>query len=477
MEKNNKDNARSMDKHRSIVSSAEGISAMLRKKREKALKQNRGSQKACYLDPLTHLTNREYFYTKAFSLLETKHKRHHALGALLLIDIADFKMLNSALGYNNADACLKEAAVRLLESIEDLKWDVTLSRIGSNEFALLIGSLKMSESEAVMYVKQIVKTISEKFEAPIVLDGRQQQIRVHMGATLFRASKNELESMIHEASLALEAAKKHPSRMFYFFNEEMAEESMFKIELLDIFQNKLENRVKLYYQPIVGQTFRTVGFEVLSRWQKPSGQTVTAQHFISHLEESGQIIAFDKYVFEQACKQVRAWQGDGLMQFIDYISINICPTSFMSKDFLLFVPTMIKKYGVDPKSIMIEITENRLLSDFESVEKKMKLLSHYGIQFALDDFGTGYASLSYLHRLPFSALKIDRSLIMDVERDLKSRKIISLILMTAESVGIKVIAEGVETEGQRDLLLSMGCDCFQGYLFDSPELPMQSNAV
>jgi len=439
--------------------------------------QTGGSHKSGYLDPLTHLTNREYFYNRALSLLDSKGDAHHNLGALLLIDIVDFKMLNSALGYRTADECLKEVAVRLLESIENLKWDVTLSRIGSNEFALLVGSLKMSESEAIMYVKKIVKTITENLESPIVLDGREQQIRVCIGATLFRASQNELESVIHEASLALEAAKKDPNNRFCFFDDKMAEESLFKIELLDIFQNKLESRVKLFYQPIVDKTFRTVGFEVLSRWKKLSGQTVSAQHFISHLEESGQIIAFDKYVFEQACKQVRTWQDEGFMQIIDYISINICPTSFMSKEFLLFVPTMIKKYGVNPKSILIEITENRLLSDFESVEQKMKLLSHYGVRFALDDFGTGYSSLSYLHRLPFSALKIDRSLIEEMESDMKSRKIISLILMTAESVGIKVIAEGVETEGQRDLLMSMGCDCFQGYLFDSPELPMQSNAV
>jgi diguanylate cyclase (GGDEF)-like protein len=447
-------------------------SVLMKIKRERILRQRQTSEDMGYIDPLTRLTNREYFYTKAFTVLKSKFNRYNTHCILLLMDIADFKSINSLFGCSGADECLQETAVRLLEGIEMIKGDVSLSRTGSNEFAMLIGSLGMSNHETVAYANHLIKTIYDKFESPVQMGAQQYQLKIHMGVTLFLAYEKELESMINEASLALNAAKKHPTRMFCFFDQEMAETSALKCELLGAFQNEAEKRVLLYYQPIVDHALRTVGYEVLSRWQKQSGEIISAQDFIVHMEESGQIIAFDKYVFEKVCKQISAWQEEGEVDSVEYISINISPISFMSADFLLYIPKTIEKYGVDPNAILLEITENELLSDFDLVERRMKLLNEYGIRFALDDYGTGYASLSYLHRLPFSELKIDRSLIADIEHDRKNRKIVSLILTMAETIGLKVIAEGVETVAQRDILLSMGCVYFQGYLFDSPSLPM-----
>ena len=453
--------------------SVEDVSRLLKLRRDKILQQRQVSEDMQYIDPLTRLTNREYFYTKAFTVLKSKFNRYNTHCILFLIDIADFKLINSAFGCANADECLKEFAVRLLDGIEKVKGDVSLSRIGSNEFALLIGSLGMSNQETLAYANQMLKKIYEKFESPILIGDQKYQVKIHTGVTLFLAHEKDLESMIHEASLALEAAKKHPHRMFCFFEQEMAEASVFKTELLHAFENEVEKRVLLYYQPIVDRSFRTVGYEVLSRWKKNEAHIVTAQDFIPYLEENGRIISYDKYIFEKVCRQIAEWENEGITDMVDFISINISPISFMSADFLLFVPKCVEKYGVDPKSIILEITENELLSDFELVERRMKLLSDYGIRFALDDYGTGYASLSYLHRLPFSELKIDKSLISNIDNDKKNRKIVSLIFMMSETIGLTVVAEGVEREAQRDTLLAMGCDYFQGFLFDSPGMPLK----
>ena len=453
--------------------SVEDVSRLLKLRRDRILQQRQVSEDMKYIDPLTRLTNREYFYGKAFTVLKSKFNRYNTHAILFLIDIADFKLINSTFGYANADECLKESAVRLLDGIEKVKGDVSLSRIGSNEFALLIGSLGMNNQETLAYANQMLQKIYKKFDEPVVMNGQPHQVRIHTGVTLFLAYEKDLESMIHEASLALEAAKKHSNRMFCFFEQEMEEASVFKTELLQAFENEAEKRVLLYYQPIVNRSFRTVGYEVLSRWKKSDSHIVTAQDFISHLEENGRIAAFDKYIFEQVCKQMAQWKREGVTEMLDFVSINISPVSFMSADFLLFVPKTVEKYGIDPKRILLEITENELLSDFESVERRMKLLSDYGIRFALDDYGTGYASLSYLHRLPFTELKIDKSLIKNIDNDKKNRKIVSLIFLMAEAIGLKVVAEGVEREAQRDTLLSMGCDYFQGFLFDSPGLPIK----
>jgi len=208
-----------VDNPKSVVPSAisaDQASTLIKIRRERILRSRQLSEDMGYIDPLTRLTNREYFYTKAFTVLKSKFNRYNTHCILLLIDIADFKTINSAFGYSNADECLKEIAVRLLEGIEKIKGDVSLSRIGSNEFAMLIGALGMSNHETVAYANQLIKTIYEKFESPVQMNGRQYKVRIHMGVTLFLASVKELETMIDEASLALDAAKKHPSRMFCF---------------------------------------------------------------------------------------------------------------------------------------------------------------------------------------------------------------------------------------------------------------------
>ena len=449
---------------------AENASELLRLRREKILWGNKLSYDTQYVDPITCLTNRKYFYNKAFTVLKSKFNRENTHSILLLIDIADFKSINMHYGYANADECLKEVAVRLLDGIETIKGDVSLSRTGSNEFALLVGSLIMSSRETLAYANQLVDRINKKFELPVDIEGQEYQLKVHIGATFFVAKKQTIESMIHEASLALQAAKTHAHRSFCFFEPKMAEVSHFKTDLLNSFEKEADERVLLYYQPIMDRNLETVGYEVLARWQKDQNLIVSAGEFIPYLKESGHIVDFDKYVFEKVCRQLAEWEQDGTAMSVDFVSVNVSPSSFMRADFLLFVPKVIEKYGIDAKRIVLEITEDEFLSDFEAAERKMTLLKEYGVRFILDDYGTGYASLSCLYRLPLSGLKIDKSMIADIDTNENIKKIVSLIFAMAQEIGLTVVAEGVERETQRDILVSMGCNYFQGFLFDSPAL-------
>lgn len=460
------------EQKRPLPSLAENASKVLKHRREKILWGNKLSYDTQYIDPITCLTNRHYFYTKAFTVLKSKFNRENTHSILLLIDVADFKSINMHYGYVNADECLKEVAARLLDGIETIKGDVSLSRTGSNEFALLVGSLIMSSRETLAYANQLVERIAKKFELPVVMGEQECQLKAHIGVTHFVAKEQNIESMIHEASLALEAAKKHPLRQFSFFEPKMAKVSLFKTELVNSFEKEADKRILLYYQPIVNRHFETVGYEVLARWQKDPGHIIKGGDFIPYLQESGYIVDFDKYIFEKVCEQLSIWEEDGSTEMVDFVSVNISPSSFMRADFLLYVPKVIEKYGIDAKRIVFEITEDEHLSDFEAAKRKMTLLKEYGVRFILDDYGTGYASLSCLYRLPLNGVKIDRSMIEDIDRDEKSRKIVSLIFSMAQEIGLKVVAEGVERETQRDLLMAMGCNYFQGFLFDSPALPV-----
>lgn len=420
-----------------------------------------------YIDPLTRLTNREYFYSKAFTVLKSKFNRDNTHSILYLIDIVNFRQINTLYGYADADEVLKEVAVRLLDGIEMIRGDVSLSRTGSNEFALLVGSLNMNADEMPSYTKYLIDMIQKKFEAPIEIGEKQCSIKVNIGATYFLAKEKDIESMIQEASVALQDAKVHIDKSYSIYLPKMTEVVEFQNDLRQAFETEIDRRVVLQYQPVVDIHCKPAGYEVLPQWHKVNQEILEVEEFLPYLRESGYIVAFDQYVFEKTCQQLAEWEEKCEESMVEFISLNISAKSFMSSEFLLFVPKTIEKYGVDPKHIIFEINENEFLSDLEAVGKKMELLRDYGIGFSLDSYGVDYASLSPLYKLPFSGLKIDKSLIATIDTDKKNRKIVSLILMMAEAIDLKVIAEGVDRESQREILLSMECDYFQGPLIDA----------
>ncbi len=457
------------------MTSAQKAALLLKMQREHILCQKQATLEKNYLDPLTHLSNREYFFSKAFTVLKSRFNREHTKSILILVNISDFKSINQRYGIQEGDECLKETGLRLLEGIERFKGDVSISRIGSDEFALLFASLDIpTHAKLTEYAQSIIDDILQKFKSPMELSGTNVDISVNMGISYFHSKDQNIDAMIQEASLALEAAKKDSKRSFYFFEPVLDKEAKFKASLMQQFSSEAEKRILLFYQPIMDVQSNIKGYEILSRWRKNNHTIIPAVEFIHHFEENGMIVAFDRYILEEVCKQINIWEkeNDTNKEEEKYTFwINISPMSFMNEDFLLFVPKILEKYTIDPSRIIFEITESRILDNFEVVAQRLQLLAEYGIQFALDDFGTGYSSLSYLSTLPLKQLKIDRTLIRDIASNTKNRKVVSMIILMAKTIGLEVVAEGVENMAQKNILQKLGCEYMQGYLFDSPTLP------
>ena len=430
------------------------------KVRKKAEKQ---AKELANIDSLTGLTNRRYFHQKFSRVVHSKYNREGTHGVLCIIDVDDFKSINDSLGHSYGDACLIMVSKRLVEGTQASHGDVSISRIGGDEFAIMLGSLNMPYEEAQEQASQFAKTILAKFETPLTLKDKECHVKISMGMSVFSSVKNSVENIFKEADMALYKAKQRGKNQFSFFEDDFREEVNLKFEIINELKSKMkEKRFLLYYQPIVNKENQLIATEVLARWRNVAGEIVDASDFINLIEVSGHLVPFNQFIIEEACKQLKKWEQKGLSENFRHISINISPVVFMHKDFTSFMMETVKKYAVNPQNIMLEITENNILSDFEFAKNKMEILNDFGIRFSLDDFGTGYSSLSYINKLPFSELKIDSSFIENITED---RRLLSAIIAMAQSMKLSVVAEGIEQKEEYELLKEMGCDLFQGYYF------------
>ncbi len=441
--------------------------ALLLKELEKEVKVRRKAEnqakELANIDSLTGLTNRRYFYQKFSRVIDSKFNREDTHGVLCIIDVDDFKGINDSLGHSYGDECLIMVSKRLIEGTQISHGDVSISRIGGDEFAIMLGSLNMSYREAQKQASQFAQNILDKFETPLTLKDKECHIKISMGISVFSPAKSSVESIFKEADMALYKAKQRGKNQFSFFEDDFKEEVNLKFEIINELKSKMkEKRFLLYYQPIVNTERQIVSTEVLARWRNVAGEIVEASDFINLIEVSGHLIQFNQFIVEEACKQLKKWEKKGLSSTFSHLSINISPIFFMHKHFTTFMIETIEKYKVNPRHIMLEITENNILSDFEFAKNKMEILNGFGIQFSLDDFGTGYSSLSYINKLPFSELKIDSSFMENIVED---KRLLSAIIAMAQSMQLSVVAEGIEKEEEFEILKEMGCDLFQGYLF------------
>jgi len=417
-----------------------------------------------FYDPLTKLPNRRLMLERLAHTLSAS-TRTGQYGALLFLDLDNFKTLNDTLGHNFGDLLLQQTAERLNNC---LRKSDTASRIGGDEFVVLLEALGNQDVDAATQAEATGYKILAALNAPYELDTHTYNSSSSIGITLFDKRHIKPEELLKQADIAMYQAKREGRNALCFFEPKMQEVIHARAELEKSLRLAIEQQqFELHYQIQVDQAGQALGAEALIRWHHPTRGIVSPSEFIPAAEEMGLIVPIGQWALETACAQLQAWQQDALTQKLT-LSVNVSAKQFSQPDFVEQVKATVEYYAIDPKLLNLELTESLLLNKVEDTIATMNSLQAIGIHFELDDFGTGYSSLQYLKKLPLHQLKIDQSFVNDVATNVNDQAIIRTIIAMAESLMLEVIAEGVETEEQRQRLLNKGCINYQGYLFSKP---------
>lgn len=417
-----------------------------------------------FYDPLTRLPNRRLLLDR-FHLAQISSERSGRNVALLLIDLDNFKMINDTLGHDKGDILLQQVAKRLLSCVRDAD---TVARFGGDEFVVILEDLSKDSIKAAAQTKDVSEKIFAELSCPYKLGAIKYRNSASIGAVLFSGQQMTTEELLKQADIAMYEAKHAGNNMLRFFDQNMQISVNRRAFLENELHKAIENRnFQLYYQVQVDGENRPLGAEALIRWVDADHNVEATSGFISLAEETDLILEIGQWVLETACTQIKAWAEDERTANL-VLSVNVSARQFHQSDFVARVLAAVHRHGINPKRLMLELTESLLLEDIEEIIVAMNALNEIGIRFALDDFGIGYSSLQYLKRLPLDQLKIDRSFIRDIAANDSDRAIVSTIIAMAQNLNLDVIAEGVETEVQRQFLLEKGCNHFQGFLFCKP---------
>jgi diguanylate cyclase (GGDEF)-like protein/PAS domain S-box-containing protein len=419
-----------------------------------------------YFDPLTQLPNRRLLMDRLGQALIASN-RSQEFGALLILDLDNFKTLNDTQGHDVGDRLLIEAARRLLDNVRQ---EDTVSRLGGDEYVVMLESLGESEESAANQAEVIAEKVRLALHAPYFIGNGEAEFRssTSIGLTLFRGLDTSAEVLLKQADVALYQAKDAGRNTVRFFNPAMQAAIDTHTAMEAALRRGLERgEFQLHYQPQVNQEGGLIGAEALIRWSNPDRGLIPPSRFIPLAEETGLIIQIGRWVLDTACRQLKTWAGDARTQHLQ-IAVNVSARQFRQPDFVAQVRQSLIESGANPARLKLELTESVVLDNVEEVILRMQELDALGVGFSLDDFGTGYSSLSYLKRLPLDQIKIDQSFVQDVTHDPNDAAIVRAILAMSQSLGLQVIAEGVETQAQRDFLLENGCTAYQGYLFGRP---------
>ncbi len=420
-----------------------------------------------FYDFLTRLPNRRLLLDRLQQTLAVS-ARSGRMGALLFVDLDNFKDLNDTLGHSQGDLLLRQAAQRFTACVRE---GDTVARLGGDEFVVMLEDLSENPQEAATQAEIVGEKILAALNQPYPLAGREYHCTSSIGITLFSGHQESVEELLKQADLAMYQAKAAGRNSLRFFDPGMQAAVTARAALEDdLRQGVQKDQFLLYYQPQVDGEGRLTGAEALMRWEHPQRGLVSPAEFIPAAEESGLILPLGHWVLETAGTQLATWAARAEMAHLT-LAVNISARQFRHPDFVDQVLAVLDRTGADPQKLKLELTESLLLDDVEDVIAKMTALKAHGVGFSLDDFGTGYSSLSYLKRLPLDQLKIDRSFVRDVLTDPNDAAIARTIVALGQSLGLSVIAEGVETEEQRDFLASHGCLAYQGYLFGRPLPP------
>ena len=417
-----------------------------------------------FYDPLTNLPNRRLLLDRLHQALETS-ARNGSHGALLFIDLDNFKALNDTFGHEMGDLLLKQVASRLHTCVR--KYD-TVARQGGDEFVVMLEELGSASNEAANQSRLVAEKILASLSAPYTLAQYEHHTTVSIGVALFGGHGERVEELLKHADLAMYQSKSAGRNTLRFFDSTMQAVIHKRVEMEAEMREGIQlNQFILYYQPQVDNQGLVTGAEVLVRWQHPKRGMIAPGEFIPLAEETGLIIPLGLKVLEAACQQLAAWSKQDNRGPLT-LSVNVSARQFHQNDFVDHVIAIIEQSGATPERLKLELTESMLLQDIQDTIDTMARLKAYGIGFSLDDFGTGYSSLTYLKRLPLAQLKIDQSFVRDLLTDPNDAAIAKTIIALADSLGLSVIAEGVETEAQRQFLSEHGCSAYQGYFFGHP---------
>jgi len=421
-------------------------------------------------DPLTNLPNRrEFRYSLSREI--SNAQRYDYYGALMYIDLDNFKNVNDSLGHSIGDMLLTQVAQRLTEQARS---GDTVFRIGGDEFVYILGNIGNNEADAVRTSQTVAARVIETLAKPIEIGEFSLHTTPSIGIAIFPdafADMTDGENILRHADTAMYRAKKQGRNCYEFFNPEMHVEASQRLIIEDHLRKALKNNeLKLVFQPIVNTDEDIIGAETLIRWKSPILGNIPPTNFISIAEESNLILELSEWIMQRACAYAETLfkQLDENSNF-SYISINISPRQFIQNDFVDSIISVINSYAVPNDFIKLEFTENVLLDNVDRTIEKMEKLHDNNIDFLLDDFGTGYSSLAYLHKLPISILKIDKSFVTDFHSESNdTQAIVNAILVMTEQLGIQCIAEGVELQQHADYFKAKGIHGMQGFFYHKP---------
>ena len=428
--------------------------------------EERITQLAFY-DQLTGLANRTLLLDRLKQAMASS-MRSSKYGVLLFIDLDNFKTLNDTLGHDMGDLLLKQVGQRLTACV---RAEDTVARLGGDEFVLVLMNLSEIEEEAHTEVQAIGEKILSALRQFYQLRNVAYQCTPSVGATLFKGDAAGTDELMKQADLAMYKSKSEGRNALHFFDPDMAAVMLDKVaKEADLRAALLEQQFSLHYQAQVDGEGEITGAEALARWQHPQRGMVSPAEFIPLAEETDLILPLGLWVLESACEQLAQWAQQPHMAHLT-LAVNISAIQLKQFDFVEQVLSTIGKTGANPHRLKLELTESLFVKNMDDVIAKMKALQTLGVRFSQDDFGTGYSSLSYLKRLPLDQLKIDQSFVRDILTDPNDAAIAEMVVVLAKSLGLSVIAEGVETVEQRDFLAQLGCHNCQGYLISRP-LPL-----
>jgi len=417
-----------------------------------------------FFDALTNLPNRRLMLDRLQQAL-TSSARQKLCGALLMLDLDHFKQLNDLLGHNVCDALLLQAAQRMQACV---RMSDSVGRVGGDEFMVLLDPVTDSVSHAAQYTDTVAQKILAKLAEPYLLQGKSYTSTASIGVMVFMQDMQDRDDVVKHADAAMYQAKAAGRNTVFFFDPAMQAQAVAQAEFEQEMRLGFEEKeFTLFYQLQVDTAGVPIGVEALVRWRSAKRGMVSPLEFISLAEENGMILPLGQYVLEAACAQLVQWAADPATAHWT-VAVNVSARQFAHVDFVSNVLMALQKSGANPQRLKLELTESMLVKNVDAVIVKMNAIKALGVSFSLDDFGTGYSSLSYLKLLPLAQLKIDQSFVRDLLSDPNDAIIARTIIGLGHSLGMRVIAEGVEQAAQRDLLIGMDCDAFQGYYFGHP---------
>lgn len=412
-----------------------------------------------YFDPLTNLPNR-YLFQEKFATTCSALTRGQALAALAIIDLDHFKNINDALGHNKGDELLVALARRLNTLLQE---DEALARFGGDEFVLLLVQHEADLEKAEAQMEERLQLFQTTLAQPLRLGDSEFLLGSSLGATFNHSFDRPFDELLKEADIALYAAKEAGRSTWRRFRPSMQTQVESRFELEGELRKAIDlQQLRLFLQPKTNQDGKVYGTESLVRWEHPEKGLIPPDRFIPLAEDTGMILPLGEWVLKETLQ---------LMTEFPHLSfaVNISPRQFRNPGFVERVQELLQETGANPQQLTLEVTEGLLITDFNQSSRRMLELQKLGISFSIDDFGTGYSSLSYLKKLPINELKIDRSFVMDLPEDSSDALLVETMMAVAKHLQLSVVAEGVETEAQRDYLYSVGCYLHQGYFYGKPE--------